>query len=217
MFKLLNKEMKLTSSILSYIFILFSFMFLLPGYPILCSVFFVTLGLFQSYQNARESNDIVFSALLPVAKKDIVKGKYLFTCLIEGMSLFIMALCVILRMTVFKDSIVYRTNALMNANLFALGIAFLIFGLFNESFVCGFFKTGYKFGKPFLTYIIVSFAVLGLAETLHHLPNLEMINAFGKDHIILQLFLLFLGQFLYIILTVGSFKKAYKVFEKVDL
>ena len=64
---LLNKEMRLSASILSYLFIGFGLMTLLPGYPILCGVFFVTLGLFQSFQSAREANDIVFSALLPVA------------------------------------------------------------------------------------------------------------------------------------------------------
>ena len=49
-------------------------MTLLPGYPILCGVFFITLGIFQSFQSAREANDIVFSALLPIAKRDVVKG-----------------------------------------------------------------------------------------------------------------------------------------------
>lgn len=76
---ILRKEMKLSASVLSYLFILFGLMFFIPGYPILCSAFFVTLGVFQSFQSAREANDIVFSALLPIAKKDVVKGKYLLS------------------------------------------------------------------------------------------------------------------------------------------
>ena len=72
---LLRKEMRLSASILSYLFLGFAFMTLLPGYPILCGVFFITLGIFQSFQNAREANDIVYSALLPIAKRDVVKGK----------------------------------------------------------------------------------------------------------------------------------------------
>ena len=77
---ILLKEVKLSASILSFLFILFGLMFFLPGYPVLCGVLFVTLGIFQSFQNAREANDTVFSALLPIAKRDVVKGKYLFTC-----------------------------------------------------------------------------------------------------------------------------------------
>ncbi len=71
---ILRKEIKLSASVLSYLFIPFGLMFLLPGYPVLCGAFFVCLGLFQSFQSAREANDIVFSALLPIAKSDVVKG-----------------------------------------------------------------------------------------------------------------------------------------------
>ena len=113
MHNILLKEMKLSASILSYLFILFGLMFLIPGYPILCGAFFVALGIFQGFQTAREANDIVFSALLPIAKEDVVKGRYLFVCLIEGCALILMALAVILRMTVFSRSSVYADNALM--------------------------------------------------------------------------------------------------------
>lgn len=89
---LLRKEMRLSALALTYLFIAFAFMTLIPGYPILCGAFFMTLGLFQSFQNAREANDIVYSALLPVAKKDVVKGKYLFTLFIEMAGFTVMAI-----------------------------------------------------------------------------------------------------------------------------
>ena len=95
---LLRKEMRLSASILSYLFIVFGFMTLLPGYPILCGVFFITLGIFQSFQSAREANDIVFSALLPVAKHDVVKGKYQFSVLIELCGMMVMAILTLVRM-----------------------------------------------------------------------------------------------------------------------
>ena len=179
MLNILRKELGLSASILSYIFIAFALMFLIPGYPILCGVVFVTLGLFQTFQKAREANDTVFSALLPIAKKDVVSGRYLFVCFIEGASLIFMALIVILRMTVMSDAAAYVSNAMMNANLFALGVAFLIFGLFNWIFVGGFFKTAYNFAKPFVTYIIVAFVVIAIAEAIHFFPGMGAFNAFG--------------------------------------
>ena len=105
--KILLKEMKLSASILSYVFIVFGLMFLLPGYPVLCGAFFTTLGIYQSFQNTRETNDILFSALLPISKEDVVRGKYLFVCLIELCSALLMTLIAVLRMTVFADSPVY--------------------------------------------------------------------------------------------------------------
>lgn len=217
MYNILRKEMRLSASVLSYFFIGFGFMFFLPGYPILCGVFFTTLGIFQSFQNAREANDIVFSALLPIAKKDVVGAKFLFTCLIELCSFVLMAAATILRMTIHSESAVYRSNALMNANPFALGMALLIFGIFNYIFIGGFFRTAYKFGRPFVLYIIVAFLTLGIGEALHHFPGLESFNAFAFEHISLQLILFAVGALCYVLITLFSYKLSCKRFEIIDL
>ena len=214
---LLRKEMRLSALLLTYLFIGFGVMTLLPGYPILCGVFFITLGIFQSFQSAREAGDIEYSALLPVAKRDVVKGKFQFTMLIELCGIAVMAVLTVLRMTVFADSAIYRQNALMNANPFFLGMALLIFGLFNLIFVGGFFKTAYKLGKPFVIYIVTAFVMIGIAEALHHIPGLEALNAFGFDHIGLQFVLLICGILLYAALTFLSYNKACADFERIDL
>ena len=214
---LLKKEMRLSAMLLTYLFIGFGVMALIPGYPILCGVFFITLGIYQSFQNAREANDIVYSALLPVAKQDVVKGKYQFVMLIELCGFAVMAMMTILRMTILADSPVYRQNMLMNANPFFLGMVLLIFGLFNVIFLGGFFKTAYSIGKPFLIYIFTAFLTIGLAETLHHIPGLSALNAFGFDHIVLQISLFLCGILIYAALTWLSYRKACTDFDKIDL
>jgi hypothetical protein len=215
--RLLKKELKLSASLLSYLFIAFGLMTLLPGYPILVGVFFVSLGIFQSFQTAREANDILYSALLPISKADIVRSKFIFSIFIEMCGFAVMVIMTILRMTVFADSTVYRTNALMNANLIFLGFALLIFGCFNAIFICGFFKTAYKYGKPFVFYIIVAFIIISIAETLHYIPGLEAVNAFGFKNMTLQLSGLIAGAVLYVLLTFIAFKKSIKRFEVIDL
>ena len=214
---LLRKELRLSSLLLTYLFIGFGAMALLPGYPILCGVFFITLGIYQSFQSAREAGDILYSALPPVAKRDVVKGKFQFVLLIELCGFALMAVLTLLRMTVLADSPVYRQNALMNANPFFLGAALLIFGLFNAIFVGGFFKTAYKLGKPFVLYILAAFFTIGVAEALHHVPGLEALNAFGFDRIGLQLALLLGGALLFAGLTLLSYRKACADFERIDL
>lgn len=211
------KEIKLSASCLSFFFIAFALMFFIPGYPVLCGVFFVTLGIFQSFQNARETNDILFSALLPIAKKDVVKGKFLFVCFIEICSLLIMGIAVILRMTLLLGAQVYVNNALMNANCFALGLAFFTFGLFNTVFVGGFFKTAYKYGAPFLVYIICTFVTMGIGEALHHFPPLGWLNSFGTENLGAQILLLSAGMISFAILTFISYNVSCKRFEKIDL
>ena len=214
---LLKKEMRLSALLLTYLFIGFAFMTMLPGYPVLCSVFFINLGIFQSFQSAREANDIVFSALLPVAKRDVVRGKYQFSVMIELCGFALMTVLTLVRMTALSDAAVYCQNALMNANPFYLGCALVIFGVFNLIFLGGFFRTAYSLGKPFITYIIVNFLLIGIAEALHHFPGMEALNAFGFDHIGLQLSTLLAGAILYILLTVMSYNKACENFERIDL
>ena len=213
---LLNKEIRLSGSVLSYVFIIAGVLTLVPGYPILCGAFFVTLGLFHSFQNSREANDIVFSALLPVAKQDVVKGKFMFSVMIEMAAFLFMVILTIVRMTVFADSDVYHDNALMNANLFFLGMNLVIFGLFNLIFIGGFFKTGYKL-SPFFPYIVAAFVVVGVAEAMHYIPGLEAVNAFGFDSIALQLCLLLAGVVIFAALTFVSYRKACADFERIDL
>ena len=213
---LLNKEIRLSGSVLSYVFIIAGVLTLVPGYPILCGAFFVTLGLFHSFQNSREANDIVFSALLPVAKQDVVKGKFMFSVMIEMAAFLFMVILTIVRMTVFADSDVYHDNALMNANLFFLGMVLVIFGLFNLIFIGGFFKTAYKL-SPFFPYIVTCFVAVGIAEAMHFIPGLEAVNAFGFDDLALQICLLLAGVVIFLALTFISYTKACKDFENIDL
>lgn len=214
---ILLKELKLSASPLSYFFILFGIMFFLPGYPVLCGAFFVTLGLFQGFQYAREANDIEFSILLPISKKDIVTGKYMFVCFVEGVSLLLMLAVTLIRMTVLSDFSVYRANAMMNANFFALGGVLVIFGLYNVIFLGGFFKTAYVLGKPFIIYIVVAFLTITVFEAAHHIPGLEIVNAFGVEHIGVQIALLFGGVIVFFAMTLLSHRAACRNFEKIDL
>ena len=214
---IMRKELKLSASLITFLFILFGLMFFLPGYPILCGAFFVTLGIFQGFLYAREANDIVFSSILPISKRDIVKGKFLFVCFIEGCAFVLMLLVTIIRMTALADSAVYHANALMNANLFALGGALVVFGLFNAIFLGGFFKTAYNQGRPFVIYIVIAFMVIGIFEALHHVPGMGALNAFGLDNLGLQIVMLLAEAVAFLIMTMLSFKISSRNFEKIDL
>ncbi len=209
MYKLFMKEVRIASHPLSFFFILFSFMFLIPGYPILLAPFFVTLGIFQSFQKARENGDILFSVLLPVPKGDTVKGKFLFVTSIELSSTLLMALCAIMRSSVLKDNPIYTSNPMMKADLFALSLAVFIFALFNFIFVRGFFRTAYNIGLPFLVYAVSAFIVAAAGEILSHF-------SFVKSHPGQSLIFVALC-FLFTLITIFSYRMSVISFEKLDL
>lgn len=214
---ILRKEVRLCTLPIVCLFVFFGLMFLFPGYPVLCGAFFLTLGLYQNFRYARECNDLMFSVLLPIAKRDVVKGKFAFACIAEMCCFALMLISVIVRMTVLSDAPIYRENALMNANLFALGMALVLFGIFNLVFIGSFFKTGYQTGRPFLAYMVFCFCVIAISEALHHIPGMEILNAFGFEHFGLQIGLFAAGAICFAGLTILSFRKSCYRFERIDL
>jgi hypothetical protein len=215
--KLLGKEIKLAASPLSWLFTAFALMTLIPGYPILVGSFFVCLGLFQSFQSSRENNDILYTVLLPVSKTDAVKAKYRFVVLIQMIAFAISAVITLLRLTLMTKATPYVTNPMMNANQAFLAYMLVIFALFNWLFLCGFFKTAYKFGASFILFIVVSFIVVIIGEVLHHIPGLEFLN--GTDTLCDKRMWIILaaGIVFYVLVTFVSCRVAMKRFERVDM
>ena len=214
---LLNKEIKLASSVITWLFLAFAAMTMIPGYPILVGAFFVCLGIFHSFQNWRENNDILYTALLPVRKTDVVKAKFEFVILIQMLFFALSFILTILRMTVLKNTDVYVKNVMMNANQAYLGYVLLIFAVFNAVFICGFFRTAYKFSKPFVASGIVVFIIIALTETLHHIPGLEFLNRTDTAGDARMWIILIVCAVIYALATVLSIKRSKLLFEQIDL
>lgn len=214
--QLLKKEFTFTALPLCYIFLLFSGMTMIPGYPIAMGSFFLCLSLFQSMMSSREQNDLSYTLLLPVSKADVVKANYLFCA---GMQLLFFLLCTVLtaiRMGFLSKASVYTQNAMMNANPAYLGNLLLVFLSFNVLVLGGYWKTGYALGKPFVYFSIAAFLIVAAGETLHHIPGLEWLNV-TAGHWGLQIAVLLLCVVFYALGTGLAMKKAQRHFEKVDL
>ena len=214
--KLFYKEMKLSANPLSYCFIAFSVMTMIPRYPILVGSFFICLGIFHTYQQIREYDDITYTVMLPVKKQDVVTAKYLFVLFIELMSFILCALLTIIRMKFLGNAAPYVTNQLMNANAAYLGYIMIVFTSFNSIFLAGFFKTAYKIGKPFILFCLVNFIVITVGEVLHHIPGLESLNE-PSDLNVLQVVILAIGIIMFALCTLLSYRRAMKNFEEIDL
>ena len=215
--KLLRKELKLGASPLSYAFIAFGLMTLIPGYPISMGAFFVCLGIFQTVRLNREANDILYSALLPVAKRDVVRSKYAFALFIEGCSFLLMAAMAVLRMTVLVDKMPYVNNVMMPANPVFLGLVLLIFAIFNVVFLGGFFKTAYAYMKPYFWFGAVALVLIGLGEALGHVPGLEILHSVRRADLAAQFEILAGCAAVSALLTYLSMRRAMRSFERIDL
>ena len=214
--KLFYKEMKLSANPLTYWFIIFSAMTMIPRYPILVGSFFICLGIFHTYQQIREYDDVTYTVMLPVKKRDIVTAKYLFVLFIELTAFILCTLLTIIRMKILGTAVPYATNQLMNANMAYLGYTMIVFAVFNSIFLAGFFKTTYKIGKPFFIFCVVSFIIIIMGEILHHIPDLESLNN-PSNLSMPQVVIFAIGIVVFMLCTWLSYQKAVKDFEGIDL
>ena len=214
--KLFYKEMKLSANPLTYWFIAFSAMTMIPRYPILVGSFFICLGIFHTYQQIREYDDVTYTVMLPVKKRDIVTAKYLFVLFIELTAFILCTLLTIIRMKILGTAVPYATNQLMNANMAHLGYTMIVFAVFNSIFLAGFFKTTYKIGKPFFIFCVVSFIIIIMGEILHHIPDLESLNN-PSNLSMPQAAIFAIGVVVFMLCTWLSYQKAVKDFEGIDL
>ncbi|WP_314231478.1 ABC-2 transporter permease [Solobacterium moorei] len=214
--KLFYKEMKLSANPLTYWFIAFSAMTMIPSYPILVGSFFICLGIFHTYQQIREYDDVTYTVMLPVKKQDIVTAKYLFVLFIELTAFILCTLLTIIRMKILGTAVPYATNQLMNANMAYLGYTMIVFAVFNSIFLAGFFKTTYKIGKPFFIFCVVSFIIIIMGEILHHIPDLESLNN-PSNLSMPQVVIFAIGIVVFMLCTWLSYQKAVKDFEGIDL
>ncbi len=214
--KLFYKEMKLSANPLTYWFIAFSAMTMIPSYPILVGSFFICLGIFHTYQQIREYDDVTYTVMLPVKKRDIVTAKYLFVLFIELTAFILCTLLTIIRMKILGTAVPYATNQLMNANMAYLGYTMIVFAVFNSIFLAGFFKTTYKIGKPFFIFCVVSFIIIIMGEILHHIPDLESLNN-PSNLSMPQVVIFAISIVVFMLCTWLSYQKAVKDFEGIDL
>ena len=213
---LLIKEIRLAASPLSWIFIAFAVMALIPNYPIMICGFFVCFGIFHTFQNSRENNDLLYTVLLPVRKSDAVRVKYAFTVLIQSIALVLTIVLTLVRM-IFLTGMPYAESALVVANQYFLAGVLVIYLLFNTLFLAYFFRTGWKLGKGFVFFAVAAFLFVCIAEVLHHIPGLTFLNAVDSLNDLPMWGLTAAALVLWLTGTKLSMNYSIKCFENLDL
>ena len=227
---LLYKELKLAMHPICYVFIaLFPFMILIPSYPIAIGFLYVLTCypiLFLGANKGQQSNDLLYSTLLPIRKKDIVKARI--------MTVFLMHLVFIALTSALYPLAIFINNSINEASLatdpnaspvvvpglglhsYVLVLAIVIIGYAIADLI--FFPIYYKNGKSIVMstlMMILGFVLyLGIFTIgLPFIPGLEWINELP---LYVQLIILGVSIIIYIALHLVVYKVSYKRLEKVD-
>lgn len=226
---LLYKEFRLALHPLCYLFIiLFPLMALIPSYPLCISFIYVLCAypiLFLGANKGQQSNDLLFSTLMPVRKKDIVLAR-LITVTILQVVFTILFLCFLPLGRLIYESLVqsalssggtppHISGFSYDAAVSLLSFAFIGFALTDLLFFTIYYKNGKSIVLSSLLSIL-TFSVLVIVFTLL-LPEISnqykdfFTNNLGYQFLFLAISLLMCG-----LLKFLTYKSSSKFLEKVD-
>ena len=213
MFKLIYKELRLSAHPTLYIFMLLGSMVIIPSYPYGVVFLYGCLAPFITLFYGRENNDTFYTALLPVKKRDVVKGKCLLFVIAELGQLVISIPFAVLRSYILPEG----NPVGMEANVAYYGFGLMIFSLFNFVFLTEFYKTAYQVGRAFLLAVIPVILGIVVMEMLPHIHAVSWVDSMNPDAMLRQMPILIMGIVLYIAGMIFTYHLAAKRFERVDL
>ena len=227
---LLYKEFKLAMHPICYVFIaMFPLMILIPSYPIAVGFIYVLTCypvLFLGANKGQQSNDLLYSTLLPIRKKDIVKARIMTVFIMHlafiaiTSALYPVALMInnsITESALAEDPMANPiTNAGLGLNSYVLILAIVLVGFALADLI--FFPIYYKNGKSIVMstlLMILGFVIyLGvLTIGLPYIPGCEWINNLP---IWIQFIALGVSLILYAVLHLAVYKISSKRLERVD-
>ena len=186
---LIYKEFKLAMHPMCFVFMaLFPLMILIPAYPLGVGFIYILAGypiLFLGANKGQQSNDLLYSVLLPVRKKDIVLARIItvlimqLTFIIITSALYPLAVVINNAMNASAEANKKVTVPGLGLNSYVLVLAFAIIGYALADLI--FFPIYYKKGKSILTstlFTILGFvAYIGIVTiALPYIPGLEVLN-----------------------------------------
>ena len=210
---LLYKELRLAAHPNLFIFTLLGVLVIVPAYPYGMVFLFGCLAPFITFMYGRETNDIYFTSLLPVKKRDTVKAKFLLVILAQMTQLIISLPFAFLRVHLLPEG----NPAGIEANVAYYGFGFIVYAIFNLIFLTVFFKTAYKAGKAFLLAIIPATLVVMVMEVIVHFPQFQWLDSVEPEAMLRQMPILVIGILVYILGMLLAYRASARRFDRVNL
>lgn len=193
---LIYKEFKLAMHPICYLFVaLFPLMILIPSYPIAVGFIYVLAAypiLFLGANKGQQSNDLLYSVLLPVRKKDIVLARIITVVTMQLASILIMSAlypAALAINTAIAQSVEAQKAAGeavkapgipglgLNSYVLILAIAIIGYSLADLIFLPIYYKKGKWIVMPTLLTILSFITYLGITTiALPYIPGLEILN-----------------------------------------
>ena len=220
---LLYKEFKLAMHPICYVFIFaFPLMILIPSYPIAIGFLYVLTCypiLFLGANKGQQSNDLLYSTLLPVRKKDIVLARIFTVAIMQFV--FILLITSLYPLALFINSkIPDATNPGLDLHGYVsvLGIAIIGFSIADLIFFPIYYKNGKSIVMSTLFMILGFILYLGIFTiAFPYIPGCEWYKKFLCDSGVgVQFIVLGAALIIYVVMHFLVYKISSKRLEQVD-
>ena len=224
---LLYKEFKLAMHPICYVFIaVFPLMILIPSYPIAIGFIYVLTCypiLFLGANKGQQSNDLLYSTLLPVRKKDIVLAR-IFTVTIMQFAFIAIMSCLYPLALLIQDKIHISDPTMslvpglgLDAYVSVLAIAIIGYAVADLIF----FPIYYRNGKSIVMSTL--FTILGFVMyiaiftiAIPYIPGMSWYTDLLTNNLGVQFIILGASLLIYILIHIIVYKASSKKLEKVD-
>lgn len=210
---LLYKEMRLVAHPTSIVFAFLGCLVLVPSYPYSVIFMFGCLAPYITFLNARETNDVWYTAVLPVTKRESVLGKCLLVVFFQLFQLLFSIPFALLRNTMN----IANNPVGLDATVAWYGFGFILYAVFDLVFLTAFYKSGYKAGKSFILAAIPMVFLMVAIEATAHIPLLSWLDSNQPVHTQMQVPILIVGVICFTVLMTLAYQISAKRFTNVDV
>jgi len=217
MYNLLMKELKLGVSPFFYIMpFLTGALMLIPSWLyFLVILYFCFITIPNMFAGYKTQNDLIFTRMMPVTKKDIVKAKVSVIVILELMHIIVAMIYGMISVRLYPNLI----YVFFKPSFGFWGLCFVMIAIFNIIFISMYYKTAYKYGAASIVSITAAILFAGGAEWLGIQNSFvsDLFKGNGTDHLGTHLSILITGIVIFAIFTIIAYRIAIKRFQKVEI
>ena len=211
---LIHKEFRLNVPWPLFLCATLGLLLLIPGWPFAVAFMFVYVPMMIVPQTDRANADLLFAALLPVRKRDIVLARTVSLVVMEAAFLALGVMAALVRPWLYDTD----NYAGMNPNVAFFGLVLVMYAVFNAIYLPGGYKAAYRLLWPLLGGSVIALAVGVVLTTLPAVvPALAALNDRGLDNLPAQALVLGAGVLAYAAATVLACRRAASNFERGEL
>ncbi|PZD96554.1 hypothetical protein DNH61_07070 [Paenibacillus sambharensis] len=217
MYNLIMKDVKLGVPFIFFLFpVLMGALMLIPGW-----IYFIVLLYFcwitvpNLFNQFKAQNDLMFTSMMPVTKRNMVKARVLVIVGLELLHILIAAIFGVFTMLLYPN----LTYLFFPPNIGFWGLGMMMFAIFNIIFIPIFYKTAYKFGWALFFSVMAAMLFAGIAQWVgiqHPVVN-DIFYGTGAEQVALQAIILVTGIVIFAAFSIIAYRLAFRRFLRVEV